>query len=101
MSSLVVTGGATYEGVDPTNVDSLIVETSSDPELNPEIERLLRPSLGLGYRPEDRNDLLRSVKIESKKKHFRENEDIETKILPWHECKNHHNPNHRDKVTCN
>jgi hypothetical protein len=68
MSSLVVTGGATYEGVGFTNVDSLIVETDSDPELNPEIASLLRPSLGLGYRPEDRNDLLRSVKIESKKK---------------------------------
>jgi len=68
MSSLVVTGGATYEGVGFTNVDSLIVETGSDPELNPEIASLLRPSSGLGYRPEDRNDLLRSVKFESKKK---------------------------------
>jgi hypothetical protein len=68
MSSLVVTGGATYEGVGFTNVDSLIVETGSDPELNPGIASLLRPSSGLGYRPEDRNDLLRSVKFESKKK---------------------------------
>ena len=68
MSSLVVTGGATYEGIGFTNVDSLIVETSSDPELNPEIESLIRRSSVLGYRPEDRNDILRSVQIESIKK---------------------------------
>ena len=68
MSSLVVTSGATYGGTHPTNVDSLLVETDGDPELNPEIASLLRPSSGRGYRPEDRNDLLRSVKIKSKKK---------------------------------
>jgi hypothetical protein len=68
MSSLVVTGGATYEGVSAENVDSLIVETDDDPELNPEITSLIRRSSAYGYRSEDRNDLLRYAKIESMKK---------------------------------
>jgi hypothetical protein len=75
MSSLVVTGGATYEGVETANVDSLIVETDNDPELNPEINSLISRSSVLGYRPEDRNDLLRSVKFESTKKPLMSNGD--------------------------
>jgi hypothetical protein len=71
MSSLVVTSGATYEGINRENVNSLIVETDNDPELNPEIKCLIRPSTRYGYRPEDRNDLLRSVNIESQKKPFK------------------------------
>jgi hypothetical protein len=70
MSSLVVTGGATYEGVGATNVDSLIVETDDDPELNPEISDLIRRSLAYGYRPDDRNDLLRYAKMDSMRKPF-------------------------------
>ena len=70
--SLVVstTGGATYERVDPATVDKLIIDfdENPDPELNPEIVDLIKPSLDRGYRPEDRNTLLKSVKIEAKKK---------------------------------
>ena len=61
MSSLVVTGGRTYESVKATNVDSLIVETDNDPELDPEIAGMLRYASDRGYRPDDRNDILRSV----------------------------------------
>jgi hypothetical protein len=73
MSSLVVTGGATYAGVSTKNLDSLIVETDSDPELNPEIDSLLR--LSSNHQPEDRNVLLRSVEIKSQKKHLMSRDD--------------------------
>lgn len=70
MSSLVVTGGATYERVDPDKVESLVIDFDKhpDPELNPDIAKIIKPSSDRGYLPEDRNDLLRAVQIESKKK---------------------------------
>jgi hypothetical protein len=66
MSSLVVTAGTTYEGVGVENVDSLVVEYP-DPDLAPDIQELIRPSTDYGYNHNDRNEILNSVRAESKK----------------------------------
>ena len=76
MSSLVVTtGGTTYERVDPSDLESLIIDFNEnpDPELNPDIVSIITPSVDKGYKPEDRNALLRSIDIPTEVHSSREN----------------------------
>jgi hypothetical protein len=62
MSSLVVESGYSAEMVARNDVEDLIIDFNAtpDPELNPDISELIRKSEEVrGYKPEDRNSLIR------------------------------------------
>lgn len=79
-SDIVVTtsGGATFEGMDAKNVSGYIKEYNSrDVELNPEIEKLIRPAIEKGYAYDDRNALLLNEQRKGKPpRHVRAVDDI-------------------------
>lgn len=63
MSSLIVTAGTVYMGMDLNTVDDHIkqFDSGSNISINPEIKELLRPAEMRGYSENDRNVILKSV----------------------------------------
>jgi hypothetical protein len=63
MSSLVVTAGTVYTGMDLNTVDDYIEQfnSGSNIDINPEIKELIKPAETRGYSEDDRNIILKSA----------------------------------------
>lgn len=63
MSSLVVTAGTVYTGMDLNTVDDYIEQfnSGSNMDINPEIKELIKPAETRGYSEDDRNIILKSA----------------------------------------